>query len=150
MKKIVFFFGIIMCFFVASASHSFAVKEGWTEGTKEHEFVPPPQEELVEQQRPGDRTVRQQIVHVVNYFLTFLGLIAVVAIIYFGFLFLVSGGNDENIEKGKKGIIWVTIGILVILFAYVFVVFLISSFGSAKGMGMLPRDTDTHIASLIG
>jgi len=150
MKKIVFLFGVIICLLVVGVPHSFAVKEEWIESTKDNEFVPPPEEELVEQLRPGDRTVRQQIVHVVNYFLTFLGLIAVVAIIYFGFLFLVSGGNDENIEKGKKGIIWVTIGILVILFAYVFVVFLISSFGAAKEVGMLPHNPDVFTSSLIG
>lgn len=130
MKKILLLFGVFTLLFSVGITNSLAVDNNWIENTKPNNGLGvPEQNELPKELRPGDLTVREQIIRVVNYFLTFLGLLAVVAIIYFGFLMLVSGGNDENIEKGKKGIIWVTIGILVILFAYVFVVFLINSFG---------------------
>lgn len=129
MKKIILLFGVFTLLFTTGIADSFAVKDGWLEDTRgENGLGIPDQDELPEELRPGDLTVREQIIRVVNYFLTFLGLIAVIAIIYFGFLMLTSAGNDEQVSKAKTGIIWVVLGILVILFAYVFVVFLINAF----------------------
>lgn len=57
----------------------------------------------------------------------FLGVIFLAAIIYGGVLWMVSSGNSERVEKGKGILIWSTIGMIVVAFAYVIVKFIISA-----------------------
>jgi len=69
----------------------------------------------------GQTSFRSLALTIVNFFLTFLGLIAVVMIIYGGFLYVTAAGNQEHIEKAKKIIIYAVVGILVILASYAIV-----------------------------
>lgn len=64
---------------------------------------------------------RQLALTIVNFFLTFLGLIAVVMIIYGGFLYVSAAGNQEKIESAKKIIMYAVIGIVVILLSFAIV-----------------------------
>lgn len=68
-----------------------------------------------------DQPFREAVTTFINYFLTFLGLIAVVMIVYAGVLLVTAQGQEEQINKGKKIILWAAIGILVIMLAYAFV-----------------------------
>ncbi len=71
--------------------------------------------------KPRDVTggdFRNSVVSFINYFLTFLGLIAVVFVIYAGVLMVTSGGNEESTEKGKKILLWAGAGIIIILLSY--------------------------------
>ncbi len=68
-----------------------------------------------------DQELRGAIVDFINYFLGFLGLIAVVMIIYAGVLLVTGQGEEEQINKGKKIILWAAIGILVIMLSYAIV-----------------------------
>lgn len=61
---------------------------------------------------------RQDVVDIVNYALAFLGLLAVIFVIYGGFLMLTSGGEDDGISKGKKIIVGAAMGIVIILLSY--------------------------------
>jgi hypothetical protein len=45
----------------------------------------------------------------------FIGIIAITALIYAGFLYLTAGFDDGNAEKAKKIIMYVVIGIIFIL-----------------------------------
>ncbi|MCT4592624.1 MAG: pilin [Candidatus Gracilibacteria bacterium] len=54
----------------------------------------------------------------INYFLTFLGLIAVVFVIYAGILMVTAQGDDDKISKGKDILIWSGIGIVLIMLSY--------------------------------
>jgi len=54
----------------------------------------------------------------VNFFLYFLGLIATVFVIYGGFLYITSQGDDGNVEKAKKILTFAAIGILIILISF--------------------------------
>ena len=65
--------------------------------------------------------VRTLALTIVNFFLTFLGLIAVVMIIYGGFLYVTAGGNNEKIESAKKIIMYAVVGIIVILLSFAIV-----------------------------
>ncbi|MDD3066296.1 MAG: hypothetical protein PHO48_00480 [Candidatus Gracilibacteria bacterium] len=65
--------------------------------------------------------LREAILNWVNFALGFLALIAMIALIYAGFLYVTSMGEDEQSGKAKKIIIYVTIGIIIILLAYAFV-----------------------------
>jgi hypothetical protein len=56
---------------------------------------------------------------IVNFILYFLGLIATIMIIYGGFLYITSGG--EETEKAKKVLMYAAIGIVVILISFALV-----------------------------
>jgi len=60
----------------------------------------------------------EYIQNIVTYLLSFLALVAVILIIYAGFLILTSSWDDDKIWKWKKIIIYALLGILVIFLAY--------------------------------
>lgn len=70
------------------------------------------------QQAGGERPLRQIIGTVVTAALGFVGLIAVILFIYYGFLFLTAAGKDEQIKNAKKGMMYSIMGIVIILLAY--------------------------------
>ncbi len=61
------------------------------------------------------------IITVLNYALGFAFLIAVVMLVFGGFRYMTSAGNEEMAGKGKKTIINALIGIVVIILSYVIV-----------------------------
>lgn len=61
------------------------------------------------------------ILSVINYFLTFLAIVAIGFIIYGGYLMVMAGGDEENVEKGKKILIWAIVGIILVLMSYTIV-----------------------------
>lgn len=63
----------------------------------------------------GPTNIRDLIRTILNYLLGFLGLIAVIMIIYAGFLYVTSGTNEDNIGKAKNIILYAIVGIVVIL-----------------------------------
>ncbi|MEK7126580.1 MAG: pilin [Patescibacteria group bacterium] len=69
----------------------------------------------------GETTLRGLILTIVNYFLGFLGLLAVIMVIYGGVTYVYSAGNDEAIGKAKKIIMYALIGIVIILLSFVLV-----------------------------
>lgn len=88
-------------------------------------FSAPPENLIPDPLRETD--IRVQVIKIINYFLSFLGLICVIMIIYAGFLLIFSLGSDETISKAKTIITYVAIGIIVILLSYVIVNFLIAA-----------------------
>ncbi|MCF7836412.1 pilin [Candidatus Gracilibacteria bacterium] len=68
-----------------------------------------------------ETSFRQFLITWTNFALRFLALIAMIALIYAGFLYVTAAGNDEQAGKAKKIIIWVVTGIVVILLAYALV-----------------------------
>ncbi len=75
---------------------------------------------------------RQALTTIVNFFLFFLGIIATIMVIYGGFLYITSGGDDT--EKAKKVLMYAAIGIIVVLIAFALVNTLLGS-GDAGGTG---------------
>ena len=71
------------------------------------------------------------IIRVVQWVLGLLGLIAVIMIMYGGFLWMTAGGNEENVEKAKKLIIAGVIGLAIILSAYAIARFVVTSLQTA-------------------
>ena len=69
----------------------------------------------------GQTGLRGIILAIVNFFLTFLGLLAVVMVIYGGFLYVSSAGNEESVGKAKKIIMYAAIGILIIIVSFALV-----------------------------
>ncbi len=69
----------------------------------------------------GQTGLRGIVLAIVNFFLTFLGLLAVVMVIYGGFLYVGSAGNEESVGKAKKIIMYAAIGILIIIVSFALV-----------------------------
>ena len=65
--------------------------------------------------------LRNLTLTIINWFLFFLGLLATAFLIYGGFLYITSAGNDDNVNKAKKIIIYAAIGIVLILVSAVLV-----------------------------
>ena len=69
---------------------------------------------------------------------TFVGTIAVLMIVVYGFRISVSFNDSEALEKSKKGIVWCLTGLVVITFAYVIVKTVVS-------IAFLGQDTEIWI-----
>ena len=70
--------------------------------------------------------LRKFILNVLNWVLSFLGLIAIAVVIYAGYLCIITGGDDGS-EKCKKILMYVAIGIIIILISFALVNTLIRS-----------------------
>ena len=79
----------------------------------------------------GQTGLRGIVLTIVNFFLTFLGLLAVVMIIYGGFLYVSSAGNEENVNKAKKILLYAVLGIVIIIVSFALVNTLLGA-GSAE------------------
>lgn len=75
--------------------------------------------------------IRVIIGYIIKAALGFSGTLALVMVIWGGFLWLTSQGNAEKIEKGKAILLWATIGLIVIFFAYTIVSAVITTLTSA-------------------
>ncbi|MDA1060403.1 MAG: PKD domain-containing protein [bacterium] len=64
---------------------------------------------------------RDFVLLVVNFALGFLGLVAVIIVIYGGTLYVTAGGEEEKTQKGKKAITYAVIGLLIVLGSFAFV-----------------------------
>lgn len=65
--------------------------------------------------------LKEFVLRVVNFALGFLGLIAVLMIIYAGVVYVTSAGQDEKTGNAKKTITYATIGLLIVLGSFAFV-----------------------------
>ena len=77
----------------------------------------------------------QFIQNIVSYLLGFVALIAVLLIIWAGFMILTAAGDEAKVKKAYKTIIYVIIGIVVMYLAYSIVLFVINvlTVGGASG-----------------
>lgn len=79
------------------------------------------QPEIIRGLSGGQTGLRGIVLTIINFFLGFLGLLAVVMIIYGGFLYVSSAGNEENVGKAKKILIYAAIGIILIIASFALV-----------------------------
>lgn len=66
-----------------------------------------------------------------------LGTVAVVIMVYAGFLWMTAGGNDEKVGEAKKWIYASVIGLAIILSAYALANFVVYSLVGATGFGVI-------------
>lgn len=80
----------------------------------------------------GEGSFRTIVREIINFFLYFLGLVAVIMIIYGGFLYITSQGEDT--EKAKKVLMYSAIGIIIVLVSFALVnTILTSADGTSDG-----------------
>ncbi len=84
--------------------------------------------------------LRVTVVRIINIFLGFLGVIAVCIVLYGGYLYMTSGGDDEKIGTAKKLLINGVIGLVIILSAFGITTFIFSRLQDA--ISDTPPDDD--------
>ena len=79
----------------------------------------------------GTQDVRVTIARIINVFMGLLGIIAVVIILYGGFMWMTAAGNEERVDKARKMIVAGVIGLAIILSAYAIARFVVNSLVNA-------------------
>src|SRR3989339_863580 len=90
-------------------------------------------------------SAREFIIKVVNFALGFLGLIAVVIIIYGGIRYVTSAGENDGVEKGKKSIMYAALGLIIVMGSYAIVNTLLKAPGGTdQALGGATMQTETQ------
>jgi len=79
----------------------------------------------------GTRDLKDTITAVLNVILGFLGIIAVIVILFGGFKWMTAMGNEEKVGESKKLIVAGIIGLVIILAAYAIAVYVIDTISTA-------------------
>ena len=75
-----------------------------------------------------DKNITDTVKTTINVILYVLGSLSVVMIIYSGILYVMSGGDANNVTKAKNTLMYSVIGLIVALLAYAIVNFVITTF----------------------
>jgi hypothetical protein len=78
------------------------------------------------------KDIRMVVVDIIKKILGLLGVIALVIILYAGFKWMTSAGNEETITSAKKTLIAGLIGLAIILFSYAIATFVIKYLSAAS------------------
>lgn len=72
------------------------------------------------------------LLRIVNFFLTFLGVIAVLMVIYGGILYITAQGDSGKADKGKKIIMYAIVGIVIIMLSFALINTVLGGFGATS------------------
>lgn len=81
----------------------------------------------------GARDPREIVGSLINSGLGFVGVIAVIIVIWAGFKWMTSGGRDDKVTDAKKTLINLVIGLVIMFTAYSVINFVIKSISNATG-----------------
>ena len=102
----------------------------------------------------GSTDPRVVAAKIIQIFLGFLGIIALLLILYAGFLWMTSGGDDQKISQAKKILTNVAIGLAIILLSFAIVTFILNSLLGAttgtNGTPTIPVNSNFGISALGG
>jgi len=65
----------------------------------------------------SEQSLPAQVMAVINVFITFTGILMLVLIIYGGYIWMKSQGNEEQVSRAKKTIIAAVIGLSIVILA---------------------------------
>ena len=68
-----------------------------------------------------EKPLDEVIMDITDWVLGFAGIIAILVIVYGGLLYLTSAGNEDQMEKGKKTLMWGILGLVIIGISYAIV-----------------------------
>lgn len=91
--------------------------------------------ELISGATGGTGSIRELALRIVNYFLGFLGIVAVIMVIYGGITYVTAGGKDEAIGNAKKIIMYSLVGIIIILLSFAIVNTVLGAGTGTQGTG---------------
>lgn len=95
----------------------------------------------------NDQDIRVTIAKIIRIVIGFLGIIAVSLIMYAGWVWMTSEGNEEKIEQAKKILTNAVIGLAIILSAFAIVSFIINVLGGSGGGNKNNADTKNSQSS---
>ncbi|PIS05332.1 MAG: hypothetical protein COT81_01610 [Candidatus Buchananbacteria bacterium CG10_big_fil_rev_8_21_14_0_10_42_9] len=75
----------------------------------------------------GTRDVRETILRIIQAFFAFLGVLAILAIIYGGFRIMTAGGDQDQSGEGRKAMVAGVIGLVIVLTAFAIATFVVDS-----------------------
>ena len=75
--------------------------------------------------------LREVIANIVQVFLGLIGIIFLLLIIWSGFRWMTSGGNEKTIESAKSTLVNSTIGLIIVLAGYSIAAFIAGALGNA-------------------
>ncbi len=81
------------------------------------------------------RNLPEVIGSIIGIALSFLGIVFLILIIYAGFTWMTSAGNERKVLEAKKTLINSTIGLAIVLSAYAITSFIIQSLRATTGAG---------------
>jgi len=82
-----------------------------------------------------DQSLPEIVGNTIKLILQFLGVILLVLVIYGGFLWMTSAGDEEKITKAKKIITSAVVGVLIVVLAYVITHFVMTTVVSVVTTG---------------
>lgn len=82
-----------------------------------------------------DVPIIETVANIINILLGFLGVIAVVIILYAGFRWMTAAGNEEAIGQAKKMMGAAVIGLVIVLTAYAIAAFVVGNLINETGAG---------------
>ena len=94
----------------------------------------------------GSMPLGMMIATIIRIALGFLGILAVVFVLYGGFLYMTSGGDPERIKKAKRVLTNAAVGLVIILSAFTITQFILNSLTSATSGG----DNTTTGGGVVG
>ncbi len=71
----------------------------------------------------------------INVFLSLLGIVFLLLVLYAGFLWMTAGGDDKQVEKARKILINATVGLVITLSAYAITTFVVNWITEGTGSG---------------
>lgn len=81
----------------------------------------------------GSRDPREIVGELISTGLGFVGIIAVVIVLWAGFKWMTSGGKEEKVTDAKKTLVSLIIGLAIMLTAYSLINFVIKALTDATG-----------------
>ena len=81
----------------------------------------------------GTADLKSTVINIIQWVLGLLGLIAVIMILYGGFMWMTAGGNEEKVASAKKVISAAVIGLIIILLAWAIVIFVANTTANVSG-----------------
>lgn len=80
------------------------------------------------------KDARELFLGIIRFFLAGVAVVSTVMFIWGGYLFLTSGGNAEQVKKGKDVLLWSSIGIIVIIGSWVLIQYLLQGLTGSTGV----------------
>lgn len=84
----------------------------------------------------GNRDLKDTVSQIIRIILSFLGILAVIIILWGGFVWMTALGDEGKVETAKKLIVAGIIGIVIILSAYAIATFVINNINNATTTGV--------------
>jgi len=126
-----FIFGVIagsvICFLAVAALALFVAPEALAQVTIK--------QSIGQTLNLGTADLETTVIRIVQWVLGFLGLVAVIMIIYGGVIWMTAGGNDEKVAKAKKIITRAVIGLIIVLISWAIVALIMDRMGQFTGTG---------------